>query len=100
MIDGAIHNRPIVSSIGAEMLRVLVTHLKRYQLMKCMICGLELNVESDPLSNDCGGDCWGCVGEVEANLGHDPSLVKVRNEFKMELRSTWIEQVKHDEKKR
>lgn len=68
--------------------------------MKCTICGRELNVDSDPLSVDCGGDCWGCVGEVEADLGYEPSLAKVRNEFEMGLRPTWIEQVKHDEKKR
>lgn len=31
----------------------------------CNICGRPLNVESDLLSVDCGGDCWGCVGEAE-----------------------------------
>lgn len=31
----------------------------------CSMCGRPLNIESDGLSIDCGGDCWGCVGECE-----------------------------------
>lgn len=30
----------------------------------CEICRRELNT-SDPLSLDCGGDCWGCVSNIE-----------------------------------
>jgi hypothetical protein len=62
--------------------------------MKCTICKRELNVNNDPLSIDCGGDCWGCVGEFEADMGYEPSLIKVRKEFEMGLRPTWIERVK------
>ncbi len=38
----------------------------------CHICGRLLDVEADPLSSDCGGDCWGCVGWIEAEIGGDP----------------------------
>lgn len=31
----------------------------------CSICHRLLNVEGSPLSINCGGDCWGCVGECE-----------------------------------
>jgi hypothetical protein len=40
----------------------------------------------DPLSVDCGGDCWGCVGEVEARLGDEQALEWVRDEFARGLR--------------
>ena len=59
--------------------------------MICKICGRALNVSNDPLSVDCGGDCWGCVGEIEANMGYAPSLEKVRQEFQLGLRPNWIE---------
>ena len=36
--------------------------------MRCTICGRPLNVDGDPLSADCGGDCWGCIGEFEARM--------------------------------
>lgn len=32
----------------------------------CGICGRPLNIDADPMSGDCGGDCWGCIGEFEA----------------------------------
>ena len=48
-------------------------------------------MSNDPLSIDCGGDCWGCVGEIEANMGHEPSLEKVRQEFELGLRPGWAE---------
>ena len=59
--------------------------------MNCQICGRELNQKNDPLSQDCGGDCWGCVGEVEANLGLETSLEKVRAEFALGLRPDWVD---------
>ncbi|MXP47275.1 hypothetical protein GRI43_07705 [Altererythrobacter luteolus] len=31
----------------------------------CSICQRKLDVDDDPLSIDCGGDCWGCVGQAE-----------------------------------
>jgi hypothetical protein len=41
-------------------------------MSNCLICKKPLNVEDDPLSNDCGGDCWGCVSQCEADgLGID-----------------------------
>lgn len=60
--------------------------------MICKTCGRELNVKNDPLAVDCGGDCWGCVGEIEANMGYAPSLEKVRHEFQLGLRPNWVEQ--------
>lgn len=43
-------------------------------------------MSNDPLSIDCGGDCWGCVSETEAQMGHEPSLEKVRHELELGLR--------------
>ncbi|QDQ25506.1 hypothetical protein FNU76_03570 [Chitinimonas arctica] len=54
--------------------------------MNCSICKRFLEHPGDPLSVDCGGDCWGCVGEIEAQMGHEPSLAKVREEFARGLR--------------
>lgn len=48
--------------------------------MKCKVCRRALGQSGDPLSLDCGGDCWGCVGETEAELGFEPSKAKVRDE--------------------
>jgi hypothetical protein len=59
--------------------------------MKCKTCGRTLDHLGDPLSLDCGGDCWGCVGEIEAELGFEPSLAKVRVEAANGLRPGWIE---------
>lgn len=58
--------------------------------MKCQICNRLLNQSSDPLSLDCGGDCWGCIGEIEANGGWEPSLEQVRKERAIGLRPEWI----------
>ena len=46
--------------------------------MKCGICGRLLDQPGNPLSVDCGGDCWGCIGEIEADMGDPVSLAKVR----------------------
>lgn len=52
----------------------------------CHICKRLLDQPSDPLSADCGGDCWGCVGRIEAEGGHPESLLNVRNEIALGLR--------------
>lgn len=57
----------------------------------CQICGRALGNPADPLSTDCGGDCWGCVGAIEAKMGDLESLVKVRKEFALGLRPDWID---------
>jgi len=57
--------------------------------MKCSICNRPLNNPNDPLSGDCGGDCWGCIGEIEAEAGWEPSLSMVRKEFASGLRPGW-----------
>lgn len=59
--------------------------------MKCAICSREFDQKDDPLSLNCGGDCWGCVGAIEAELGDELSLAKVREEFKLDLRPDGIE---------
>lgn len=56
----------------------------------CGICKRELDNESDPLSDDCGGDCWGCIGEMEADSDYEPSLEQVRKEYKQGLRPNWL----------
>ena len=56
---------------------------------KCQICARELNVKTDPLSGDCGGDCWGCIGEIEADMGGEMSLEMVLKEYKEGLRPNW-----------
>lgn len=56
----------------------------------CSICGRELDLRQDPLSENCGGDCWGCIGEIEADLGYSPSLDIVGQEFSDGLRPDWI----------
>lgn len=54
----------------------------------CGICGRRLDQPDDPLSLDCGGDCWGCVGETEGDpeTGYPPSIEQVRREREAGLR--------------
>ncbi len=54
---------------------------------RCLICGRALSQEQDPLSDDCGGDCWGCIGDIEAKMGHQPSVDAVNDEIKEGLRN-------------
>jgi hypothetical protein len=58
---------------------------------RCSLCGRELENAPDELSLDCGGDCWGCVGEIEADMGYEPSLLRVREESARGLRPGWVE---------
>lgn len=37
--------------------------------------------------SDCGGDCWGCIGEIEAAAGLKPSVEQVRQEYEVGLRT-------------
>lgn len=60
----------------------------------CGICRRVLDIPADPLSIDCGGDCWGCVGEIEADMGWPESLVQVRKESEAGLRPDWIDPAK------
>lgn len=34
----------------------------------CKICHRELNITTDPLSLDCGGDCFGCIIDAEREI--------------------------------
>ena len=67
-------------------------------LMNCSICNRLLNIPVDPLSGDCGGDCWGCIGAIEAEMGYEPSLEMVREEAANGLRPGWIEPKKIQDK--
>jgi len=58
--------------------------------MKCGICGRILENSEDPLSSDCGGDCWGCIGEMEADSGYAPSLEQVKLEYAEGLRPNLV----------
>jgi len=60
----------------------------------CGICKRVLDIPADPLSIDCGGDCWGCVGEIEADMGWPEPLVQVRKESEAGLHPDWIDPAK------
>jgi len=62
--------------------------------MKCQICGRALDQPDAPLSMNCGGDCWGCVGGIEADLGNAESIEQVREEHVRGLRPGWIDPAK------
>ncbi len=47
----------------------------------CSMCGRRLSVSGDPLSSDCGGDCWGCIGVIEAEAEYEPSIRRVKKEI-------------------
>ena len=55
---------------------------------KCGICGRPLDRPDDPLSRDCGGDCWGCIGEIEGDPedGYPPNIRRVQPEIALGLR--------------
>jgi hypothetical protein len=55
-------------------------------IARCKTCNRPLNKETDPLSADCGGDCWGCIGMFEAELGQPESIEAVRKEIAAGLR--------------
>jgi hypothetical protein len=67
-------------------------------LMNCSICKRLLNNSDDPLSGDCGGDCWGCIGAIEAEMSFEPSLEMVREEAALGLRPGWGEPKKEQDK--
>lgn len=60
----------------------------------CAICRRVFDIPANPLSTDCGGDRWGCVGEIEADMGWPESLAQVRKEAEAGLRHDWIDVVK------
>jgi len=64
----------------------------------CRICSRPLGVTEDLLSLDCGGDCWGCVGEIEADSGFGPSFEKVLDEWRQGLRPDWKPSTEPDRK--
>lgn len=51
----------------------------------------KLDEKDDQLSVDCGGDCWGCIGEIEADMGDVYSPTKASKKFDKGLRPAWID---------
>lgn len=47
--------------------------------MVCKICNRILNRSSDPLSPDCGGDCFGCILDVERDEQKEFSMSSLRD---------------------
>lgn len=57
---------------------------EKFSMEPCRMCGRMLGLDDDPLSGDCGGHCWGCVGWAEAVIvgGEDnPSVEMIRKEI-------------------
>lgn len=55
--------------------------------MLCGICNRKLDQKDDRMSEDCGGDCWGCIGWIEAEMGDPISAAKVKEEIAAGLRN-------------
>ena len=54
----------------------------------CYICGKKLDQPDDPLSRDCGGDCWGCISKIEWEDGAAPdgmTLEQYRRDPKLRM---------------
>lgn len=53
----------------------------------CHICKRPLDVKADPMSADCGGDCWGCIGWIEYDMekSHDPEDRLTTSETEREI---------------
>ena len=73
----------ILSDRGLKQYRAYVADLTATKT--CQICRRPLDVETDPLSEDCGGDCWGCVGACE--MDWEPSAARIRQEIQDGLRN-------------
>ena len=58
--------------------------------VNCSICDGPLDLKNDPLSADCGGDCWGCIGEIEADMGDEHAIKLLRKEFLSGHRKNWL----------
>ena len=44
---------------------------------RCSLCGRQLDQAGEELSIDCGGDCWGCMSEIEAHgFGVTPEVYR------------------------
>jgi hypothetical protein len=71
---------------------VIMSNSKKQEY--CLICKRLLDNPEDPLSRNCGGDCWGCVGAIEAEMGWEDSLACVRKECEAGLRPGWIDPFK------
>ena len=70
----------------------IMTNSKKPQY--CTICARLLDNTEDPLSGNTGGDCWACIGAIEAEMGCAESLAYVRKEHEAGLRPGWIDPFK------
>jgi len=52
----------------------------------CAMCGRAMDLTGDAMSTDCGGDCWECVGRIEADGGCTDSIVATARERAAGLR--------------
>jgi hypothetical protein len=85
IINTAAHFK-IWSSVAWALERSLPLPPAGMKIAHCKICNRPLNKVTDPLSADCGADCWGCVGMFEAELGQQESVEAVRKEIAAGLR--------------
>lgn len=70
----------LCSSFGSGIAKVFrVEHHSR--IHRCGICSRPLNVDVDPMSADTGGDCWGCIGEIEVQIGDNLSVGLIEKEI-------------------
>lgn len=42
--------------------------------------------KDNPLLLDCAGGCWGCIGQIEEDMGYEYFLPNVKEEFAKGLR--------------
>lgn len=86
---------PNAPNVGTELIELLAQLRDEHDQMivrdedrrsSCHMCGRTLDVPGDTLSRDCGGDCWGCVGQIEADDGYEPSVAQVELERRSGLR--------------
>ncbi len=51
----------------------------------CKLCGRRMFDHIapglNPLLENCGGDCWGCIGKIEAEGGYEPSIIQYNKEI-------------------
>lgn len=52
----------------------------------CLICGRTLGEPGVPLSADCGGDCQGCITQIEAESGDHDAMDRLDREIRTGLR--------------
>ena len=62
----------------------------------CTICKRLLDNPADPSADKCGGDCWGCIGAIEVEIGCEESLTYECKKEGSGLRLGWIDPLRLD----